>query len=122
MTNEEKATKIAIEKSQSYGFGLSYDSSFECYDSAMAMAAWKDSQFGWHDVTESLPPMDEEVIVLLSKVNGHNVGPFYHIAFGHIVDKDVAVDYDGWNIPGVKYWMPFPELHDRAFGEIVTKE
>ena len=121
MTNEEKAREIARNDAL-YGDTDNLSEIDECYIAALEMAAWKDEQFSWHDVTESLPPMDEEVIVLLSKVNGHNVGPFYRIAFGHIVDKDVAVDYDGWNIPGVKYWMPFPELHDKAFGEIVTKE
>ena len=45
MTNEYKAKEIAREKSQSYGFGLNYDSSVECYESAMAMAEWKDEQW-----------------------------------------------------------------------------
>ena len=115
MTNEEKARRIANDVAGETDYKES-----AAYSAAMEMAAWKDEQFSWHDVTESLPPMDKEVIVLLSKVNGHNVGLFYRIAFGHIVDKDVAVGYDGWNIPGVKYWMLFPELHDMAFGEIIT--
>ena len=38
MTNEEKAKEIAKKNSSSYGFGLNYDSSVECYDSAMEMA------------------------------------------------------------------------------------
>lgn len=60
---------------------------------------------GWHSVVESLPPMDKEVIVLLG-----NYDDLYEIAVGHIVDKEIAVDYNGWNIPGVRYWMPMPEI------------
>ena len=37
-TNEEKAREIAIENSSLYEFGFNYDSSFECYNSAMEMA------------------------------------------------------------------------------------
>lgn len=65
---------------------------------------------GWHPSTEH-PPIDEEVIVLTDIITkgGLNAG-FGKIAFGHIVNKDIAVDYDGWNIPGVRYWMPMPEI------------
>lgn len=70
-----------------------------------------EKDLGWHSVDESLPPMDEEVIVLADIIakNGLNVG-FARIAFGHIVDKSVAIDYNSWNIPGVRYWMPMPEI------------
>lgn len=27
------------------------------------------------------------------------------ISFAHIVDKRIAVDYDGWNIPNVVFWQ-----------------
>jgi hypothetical protein len=64
-----------------------------------------EKDLGWHSVDESLPPMDEEVIVLLGSYDD-----LLEIAFGHIVDKEVAVDYNGWNIPGVRYWMPMPEI------------
>ena len=66
---------------------------------------------GWHSVDDSLPEVDEEVIVLTDIITkgGLNAG-FGRIAFGHIVDKDIAVDYNGWNIEGVRYWMPYPEL------------
>ena len=65
---------------------------------------------GWHPSTEH-PPVDEEVIVLTDIITkgGLNVG-FGKIAFGHIVDKDIAIDFNGWNIPGVRYWMPMPEI------------
>lgn len=45
MTNEEKAEEIAKEYSRNYGFGINYDSSIECYQSAMAMAEWKNETF-----------------------------------------------------------------------------
>lgn len=64
----------------------------------------------WHPSTEH-PPVDEEVIVLTDIITkgGLNAG-FGKIAFGHIVNKDIAVDFDGWNIEGVRYWMPMPEI------------
>lgn len=66
-----------------------------------------EKDLGWHSVDESLPPIDEEVIVLADRLN---LGSLFAIAFGHIVDKEKAVDYNGWNIPGVRYWMPYPEI------------
>ena len=69
-----------------------------------------EKDLGWHPSTEH-PPVDEEVIVLTDIITkgGLNAG-FGKIAFGHIVNKDIAVDYDGWNIEGVRYWMPMPEI------------
>lgn len=66
-----------------------------------------EKDLGWHSVEESLPPVDEEVIVLADRLN---LGSLFAIAIGHIVDKEKAVDYNGWNIPGVKFWMPMPEI------------
>ena len=51
----------------------------------------------WRPSTEH-PAIDEEVIAL--------VGENKMISFAHIVDKDKAIDYDGWNIPEVKCWIP----------------
>ena len=51
----------------------------------------------WRPSTEH-PQVDEEVIAL--------VGENKMISFAHIVDKDRCVDYDGWNIPEVKCWIP----------------
>ena len=78
-----------------------------CYIKGFEQA---EKDLGWHPSTEH-PPVDEEVIVLTDIITkgGLNVG-FGMIAFGHIVDKDIAVDYDGWNIDGVRYWMPMPEI------------
>ena len=84
-----------------------------------------EKELGWHSVKESLPPVDEEVIVLtdILSENSMSIG-FGKIAFGHrpnpkgwdgkgiatgkVTHYDV-VTYDGWNVPGVKYWMPFPK-------------
>lgn len=61
----------------------------------------------WISVDERLPEMDEEVIVLTDELG---TAPIYKIAFGHIVDVKRCIDYNGWNCPGVKYWMPCPEI------------
>ena len=55
----------------------------------------------WRPSTEH-PAIDEEVIVLIGE---HN-----RIGFAHIVDKNKAIDFDGWNIPNVKCWIPFPKI------------
>ena len=61
----------------------------------------------WIPVEEALPEIDEEVIVLIDELG---TAPIYKIGFGHIVDKNIAVDYNGWNTPGVKFWMPCPKI------------
>ena len=57
----------------------------------------------WRPSTEH-PLVDEEVIAL--------VGANKMISFAHIVDKDRCVDYDGWNIPDVKCWIPCPKIEE----------
>lgn len=77
-----------------------------------AGAKWqkqKDEQLGWHDAKKEQPPIDEEVIVLTNILNGKELSTPRMICFGHIVDKNICVDYDGWNIPGVAYWMYYKE-------------
>lgn len=69
-----------------------------------------EKDLGWHSVKESLPPMDEEVIVLTDNIHGKTVPDAQYICYGHIVNKDTAVDYDGWNIPGVTHWMYLPKI------------
>ena len=69
-----------------------------------------EKDLGWHSVDESLPPMDEEVIVLLGEWNEVSIEPLYRIAFGHIVNQEYCEDFSGWNIPGVRLWMPMPEI------------
>ena len=57
----------------------------------------------WRPSTEH-PMIDEEVIVL--------IGEYNKISFAHIVDKNKAIDYDGWNIPDVKCWIPCPKIEE----------
>ena len=57
----------------------------------------------WRPSTEH-PLVDEEVIVL--------IGEYNQIGFAHIVDKNICVDYDGWNIPEVKCWIPCPKIEE----------
>lgn len=58
----------------------------------------------WISVKDSLPPVDEEVMVFTSEEV---------LYFGHIVDKKIAKDYNGWNIPNVEYWLPFVNPKDK---------
>ena len=57
----------------------------------------------WRPSTEH-PAIDEEVIAL--------VGEDKMISFAHIVDKKRCVDYDGWNIPDVRLWIPCPKIEE----------
>lgn len=57
----------------------------------------------WRPSTEH-PAIDEDVIAL--------VGENKMISFAHIVDKDRCFDYDGWNIPDVKCWIPCPKIEE----------
>lgn len=58
----------------------------------------------WVSVKDRLPPVDKEAVVLTT--DGE-------ICFGHIVDKKIAKDYNGWNIPDVEYWLPFVDPKDK---------
>lgn len=58
----------------------------------------------WVSVNDRLPPVDKEAIVLTT--DGE-------ICFGHIVDKKIAKDYNGWNIHDVEYWLPFVDPKDK---------
>lgn len=72
-----------------------------------AGAEWMKAKMNWRSVEESLPEMDEEVIVLKDK---QNTGLVYEISFGHLVDTEKCIDYNGWNVPDVKFWMPMPKI------------
>lgn len=52
----------------------------------------------WYSVNYRLPPRDVVVIVLDDEGK---------ISFAHRVDSTKTKHYDGWNIPGVRYWMSF---------------
>lgn len=58
----------------------------------------------WISVKDELPSVDEEAVVLTTDGT---------ISFGHIVDKKIAKDYNGWNIPNVEYWLPFVDPKDK---------
>lgn len=81
-----------------------------------------EKDLGWHSVDECLPEIDEEVIVLTDELG---TAPIYKIGFGHIVkpatyklkiDSEIKEfkirNHDGWNIPGVKFWMSMPIIPD----------
>ena len=86
-----------------------------------------EKDLGWHSVKESIPPMDEEVIVLTDDIHGKIVPGSHMICYAHrpnpkgfdgknietgeIKHYDV-VTYDGWNIPGVTHWMYCPKLEE----------
>lgn len=57
----------------------------------------------WVSIKDRLPPVDKEAVLLTT--DGE-------ICFGHIVDKKIAKDYNGWNIPDVEYWLQFVDTKD----------
>ena len=72
-------------------------------------AKWVDEHPYWRPATEH-PDADVEVIAL--------VGKYLKVVFAHIVkDREKVVDYDGWNIPEVKWWMPI-----QSIGELEENE
>lgn len=71
-----------------------------------------EKDLGWHSVHESLPEIDKEMIVLTNRVRDIELDSANRICFAHIVDRSLAMDWDGWNIPGVKFWMPCHKLPD----------
>ena len=64
------------------------------------------SEAKWIDASLSKPDQDVEVIVLLKTV----AEGCYKVSFGHIVDTSTCMDYNGWNIEGVRYWVPCPKM------------
>lgn len=79
----------------------------------------------WISVEESLPPFDEEVIVLTNEMHGNTLSSACHLCFGHRPNPEGWTGrsiftgevhhlepnlHDGWNIPGVRYWMHCPKL------------
>ena len=73
------------------------------YDKIGAVYELNGDKPKWIPSTEH-PAIDEEVIAL--------VGENKMISFAHIVDKEICADYDGWNIPDVKCWIPFPKIEE----------
>ena len=81
-------------------------------EASLYLLKWKESESvelseaKWIDASLSQPEQDVEVIVLL-KTFAEGI---YKISFVHIVDKSKCVDYNGWNIEGVRYWLPCPKI------------
>ena len=121
MTRAEKAALKAYPKSEGIRElkGLSARPIFiQGYEQA-------EKELGWHSVDECLPEIDEEVIVLTNQMHGKELDTARVICFAHrpepsgwdgrslssgkVEHFDVET-YNGWNIPGVKFWMPCPEI------------
>ena len=101
---KEKEKRDNLAEAEAFTF---YGHSKECYKAFLHGVEWADKNQYWRDVRdsdESLPPVDKEVIAL--------VGDSLMISFAHIVNKKYAVDYNGWNIPDVRYWLPCPPLDE----------
>ena len=73
------------------------------YDKIGEVYGLNEDKPAWRPSTEH-PDIDEEVIAL--------VGENKMISFAHIVDKNKAIDYDGWNIPDVRCWIPCPKIEE----------
>lgn len=102
----------AEERAKAYEEGLDYYHCMNDWPSIAYRAGYEQAEkdLSWHSVDEALPPMDKEVIVLLGEWNEVRIEPLYRIAFGHVVNKEYCEDFSGWNIPGVSFWMPMPEI------------
>ena len=81
-----------------------YGHSKECYKAFLHGVQWADKNQYWRDAKEEKPRVDEEVIAI--------VGDNLMVCFAHIVNKKYAVDYNGWNIPDVRCWIPCPPIEE----------
>lgn len=102
-----KAEEAALQR---YAFREVTAENVKLHDEFQAGYEQAEKDLGWHSVDECLPEIDEEVIVLTNVIHGKEISSARYICYGHIVNKKYCVDYDGWNIPGVKYWMKCPKL------------
>ena len=84
---------------------ITQSGTFAKYVYEMICSVYKVSSYKqeWRPSTEH-PAIDAEVIAL--------VGENKMISFAHIVDKDRCFDYDGWNIPDVRWWIPCPKMEE----------
>ena len=65
-------------------------------------AVWADKHPYWRPSTEH-PPVDVEVVAL--------EGRYLRVCFAHIVkDKKNVIDFDGWNISDIRWWMPIQDI------------
>lgn len=100
--SKEEAINKAIEEDN----WQKYPVDFSTFDYVATPQEHKPKQASpiWVSVKDRLPPVDKEAVVLTT--DGE-------ICFGHIVDKKIAKDYNGWNIPDVEYWLPFVDPKDK---------
>ena len=104
ITMKEAVKRNNLAKTEAF---VSYGSSKECYKAFLDGVEWADDNPYWRDVRdvdEFLPPVDEDVIAL--------VGDSLRVSFAHIVNKKYVADYNGWNIPDVRYWMPCQKIEE----------
>ncbi len=101
--SKSEAISKAIEENSWQKYPMDWIPSFN-YVATLEERKKKEVSPVWVSVKDRLPPVDEEVIVLTT------IG---RISFGHIVDKKIAKDYNGWNIPDVEYWLPFVDPKDK---------
>ena len=89
-----------------------------CYDAESYAQGFKagfdacKKDLGWHSVEESLPEIGEEVIVMLFEYGEVRAVPIRQIAIAQLIQpiQCVPTGEKIWTIPGVKYWMPLPEI------------
>ena len=62
-----------------------------------------DTEGPWFSVDDRTPAIDEEVIAL--DYDGR-------ICLAHMVDKRKAKSFDGWNVPGIRFWREFEPSAD----------
>ena len=98
---KEEIKREELAEAKAYVF---YNHSKECYKAFLHGVKWADAHPYWRDAKEDKPKQDKEVIAI--------VGDSLMISFAHIVNKKYAVDYDGWNIPDVRYWIPCSPIEE----------
>lgn len=71
-----------------------------------------EKDLGWHSVEESLPKLNEEVIVMWFEYGEVRAEPIRQIAIASLIQpiQCVPMGEKIWTIPGVKYWMPLPKI------------
>ena len=103
---EANSNEEAINKAIEEDNWQKYPVFFPTFEYIATLQERKQKQFYpvWISVKDELPPVDEEVVVFTTEGR---------LCFGHIVDKKIAKDYNGWNIPDVEYWLPFVDPKDK---------
>ena len=99
-----RAEKKALEHT-----GYCRNQSYEDYLRGYKQA---EKDLGWHSVEESLPELDEEVIVMWFEYGEVRAESLRQIAISSLIQpiQCVPTGEKRWTIPGVKYWMPFPKV------------